>query len=39
MSVIDLAGDFNQLKDCWFPDVLNNALKQLTQQEIQDASA
>jgi hypothetical protein len=36
MSVIDVAGNFNQLQDCWFPKVLDLALRHLTPQEVQD---
>ena len=39
MAVIDAAADFTQLQDCWFPQVLNLALKQLTPQEVQQAIA
>lgn len=37
MSVIDAAADFTQLQNCWFPDVVNRALSQLTPQELQQA--
>jgi len=39
MAVIDAAGDFNQLRDCWFPGVLDLALRQLTSQEVQNEIA
>ncbi|MDQ6702829.1 MAG: hypothetical protein M3Z96_06835 [Pseudomonadota bacterium] len=39
MTVIDAAADFHQLQDCWFPQFLNLALKQLTPQEEQQAKA
>jgi hypothetical protein len=37
MAVIDAATDFNQLQDCWFPQVLNIALPLLTPHEVQQA--
>jgi hypothetical protein len=39
MSVIDVVGNFNELQDCWFRDVLDNALKEVTPKEQQDAIA
>ncbi len=33
MAVIDAAADFALLQDCWFPQALNLAMQQLTQQE------
>jgi hypothetical protein len=39
MTVIDAAADFHQLQDCWFPQVLNLALNQLTPHEVQQAIA
>jgi hypothetical protein len=37
MTVIDAAADFALLQDCWFPQVLNLALRQLTARETQQA--
>jgi hypothetical protein len=39
MAVLDTAADFQQLRDCWFPHVLNLALAQLTPTEVQQANA
>jgi hypothetical protein len=39
MAVLDAATDFTQLQDCWFPQVLNLGLAQLTPQEVQQAIA
>jgi len=39
MTVIDAAADFKQMQDCWFPHVLNLALRQLTPPETQKAIA
>lgn len=33
MAVIDAAADFALLQDCWFPQVLDLALRQLSSQE------
>ena len=37
--VIDAAGSFEPLPDCWFPLVLNLAEQQVTPQELQDVTA
>ena len=39
MTIIDAAADFKQMQDCWFPHVLNLALRQLTPPETQKAIA